>query len=277
MRAEGRQRLSAERQGACGGDGLPLTHRSETRRPADPADPADLPIPSRVGRLTLDAVVDPTADYIGHSRNQTLGFQRALDNYFRDRDIDPEDGTARVVRLLDRLDAEPLPTASGRTLTQSLALAGIIIPLYARENWPCPTQGLDDAEAGDGTELLRLADSYNGRDSQGRYRTSRHSQRAISCADAQGRVSAEEVRSGLPADFRRVSPVFGPYLAWDLAGWCADWPVPGRRSPARERPRVAAAGAAPILVVGGTGDPATPYEGAQRMARALGEAVGGCW
>ncbi|CAM5686315.1 peptidase [Streptomyces badius] len=41
------------------------------------------------------------------------------------------------------------------------------------------------------------------------------------------------------------------------------------------RPRTSARpGAAPILVVGNTGDPATPYEGARRMADELGEGVG---
>ncbi|MFF3749676.1 alpha/beta hydrolase [Streptomyces sp. NPDC002018] len=226
--------------------------------------------PSKVGRLTLDAVVDPSADYTGHSRNQALGFQRALENYFKSRDIGARSGTARVVKLLDRLDSEPLPTAMGRTLTQGLALTGIISPLYGEESWPELTDALEGAENGDGTGLLRLADAYNDRDARGRYGTAHHAQRAISCADAEGRVDAAEVRSRLLADFSEVSPVFGPYLAWDLAGWCARWPVAGEH----ETPEVAAPGADPILVIGGKGDPATPYEGSLRMAEELGEGVG---
>ncbi|MFD3514284.1 alpha/beta hydrolase [Streptomyces sp. NPDC058657] len=229
--------------------------------------------PGKVGRLTLDAVVDPAADVVGHSRNQALGFQRALDNYFRDGGTPPKDGTARVVRLLDRLDRAPLPTGAaggGRELTQSLALTGIIAPLYSRQSWPTLTRALSAAEQGDGAPLLRLADSYNNRDARGHYSTANHSQRAISCADAKGRVTADEVRARHLADFRKVSPAFGPYLAWDLAGWCASWPVPG----AHETPEVSAPGAAPILVVGGTGDPATPFEGSLKMARELGKGVG---
>jgi pimeloyl-ACP methyl ester carboxylesterase len=226
--------------------------------------------PRRVGRLTLDAVVDPSAGFVQHSRNQALGFQRALDNYFRDRGTSPRAGTARVVRLLDRLDGAPLPAGSGRRLTQSLALTGIIAPLYSRSSWPALTRALSAAEGGDGAPLLRLADSYNDRDGQGHYSTAHHSQRAISCADAKERVSAGEVRARHLADFREVSPVFGPYLAWDLAGWCASWPVPG----AHGTPEVSAPGAAPVLVVGGTGDPATPFEGSLRMAQELGEGVG---
>ncbi len=37
---------------------------------------------------------------------------------------------------------------------------------------------------------------------------------------------------------------------------------------------VADDGAGPILVIGNTGDPATPYEGAKKMADELGEGVG---
>ena len=54
--------------------------------------------PRRVGRLTFDAVVDPSADSIGHAENQAKGFQRALDNYFRSRGQDPKAGTAKVAR-----------------------------------------------------------------------------------------------------------------------------------------------------------------------------------
>ena len=226
--------------------------------------------PSRVGRLVLDAVVDPAADYVGHARNQTLGFQRALDNYFTGRGVGAKDGTARVVRLLAELDREPLPTDEGRTLTEGLALTGIILPLYSEEQWPSLTQALNEAESGDGTRLLALAESYNGRDADGSYTAQDHAQRAISCADTTGRATAAEVRSRHLAELTAVSPVFGPYLAWDLAGWCADWPVAGESG----TPEVAAKGAAPILVVGTTGDPATPYEGARRMADELGAGVG---
>lgn len=214
--------------------------------------------------------MDPAADYVGHARNQTLGFQRALDNYFTSRGMSAKDGTARVVRLLAELDRTPLPTDEGRTLTEGLALTGIILPLYSEEQWPSLTKALNDAESGDGTRLLLLAESYNGRDADGSYTAQDHAQRAISCADTTGRATAAEVRSRHLAEFTAVSPVFGPYLAWDLAGWCADWPVAGES----ETPEVAAKGAAPILVVGTTGDPATPYEGAQRMADELGAGVG---
>lgn len=226
--------------------------------------------PKNVGRLALDAVVDPSADTVHHSRNQALGFQRALANYFRSTGATASAGTARVVRLLDRLDKKQLPTRTGRTLTQSLAVTGIISQLYSEDSWPGLTASLRAAERGDGSMLLKRADEYNNRDRQGRYGTAHHAQRAISCADAKGRVSGDQVRATHLADFRKVSPVFGPYLAWDLAGWCASWPVDGEH----ETPEASAKGAAPVLVIGGKGDSATPYEGSLRMVEELGKGVG---
>ncbi|MFI6726442.1 alpha/beta hydrolase [Streptomyces sp. R-74717] len=226
--------------------------------------------PKNVGRTVLDAVVDPTADTIGHARNQATGFQRALENYLKDRGQDPKAGTQHIARLLERIDKKPLPTTSGRELNESLAITGIVMPLYSKSNWPYLTQALDEAEkSGTGNMLLQLADAYNGRDEKGHYDTQNHSQRAISCADSKLRPTAAEARAMLP-EFRKLSPVFGPFLAWDTAGWCAEWPVKGEH----DNPETSAPGAGPILVVGTTGDPATPYEGAQKMADELGKGVG---
>ncbi|MGW3133413.1 alpha/beta hydrolase [Streptomyces sp. NPDC001123] len=225
--------------------------------------------PKKVGRLILDAVVDPTADSVGQEKNQAAGFQRALDDYLKSTGQDPDQGSQKIVDLLDRLDATPLRTSSGRKLTQSLAVTGIVLPLYSQDSWPSLTSALKAAEEGDGSELLSLADQYNERDSSGHYGTTTHSQRVISCLDDKERPTLAETRKRL-AGFEKVSPVFGDFLGWDSAGWCHDWPVAGQW----DTPEVSAPGAAPILLVGNTGDPATPYEGARRMADELGKGVG---
>ncbi|MFG2604516.1 alpha/beta hydrolase [Streptomyces sp. NPDC048514] len=225
--------------------------------------------PKRVGRLILDAVVDPAADTVGHAENQARGFQRALDDYLKSTGQDPERGSRDIADLLERIDAEPLPTSSGRKLTQTLAVTGIVLPLYRETSWPELTAALRAARKGDGSRLLKLADDYNERDSAGRYGTTSHSQRAISCLDDRQRPTGAETERRL-AGFERISPVFGDFLAWDTAGWCHGWPVPGQF----DTPEVSAQGAAPVLLVGNTGDPATPYEGARRMADELGRGVG---
>ncbi|MGW2419893.1 alpha/beta hydrolase [Streptomyces sp. NPDC001709] len=225
--------------------------------------------PKRVGRMILDAVVDPTADTVGHAENQTRGFQRALDDYLRSTGQDPAQGTRKIAALLKRIDTRPLPAESGRKLTETLAVTGIVLPLYSESSWPRLTSALNSAEQGDGSPLLALADDYNERDSSGHYGTTSHAQRVISCLDEKERPTLAETKRRL-AEFERISPVFGDFLGWDTAGWCHDWPVPGQF----DTPQVSAPGAAPILLVGNTGDPATPYEGARRMADGLGKGVG---
>ncbi|MFI6375276.1 alpha/beta hydrolase [Streptomyces sp. NPDC050546] len=226
--------------------------------------------PKNVGRMTLDAVVDPGADTVGHAQNQARGFQRALNGYLESTGQDPQEGTRKIAALLRRIDARPLPTATpGRKLTQTLAVTGLTLPLYNKESWPTLTSALDAAERGDGSELLTLADGYNDRAPSGQYGTTTHSQRVISCLDDRQRPTAARTKELLP-EFEKISPVFGTFLGWDTAGWCHDWPVPGQH----DTPEVSAPGAAPVLVIGNTGDPATPYEGARKMADELGKGVG---
>ncbi len=236
--------------------------------------------PKRVGRAVLDSPVDPTQDSAELSLAQAKGFQRALENYAEDcarqggdcplgdgSDDGSDDGPAAtddVADLLGRLDGKPVPGASGRDLTESLATGGIAQSLYSKQLWPLLTQGLQQAEDDDGATLLLLADALNGRDPDGHYNTLQSSFLAINCADTRDRYSADEIRERLP-EFRRASPVFGDFMAWGMAS-CDGWPVTGERS----TPEVSAAGADEILVVGTTGDPATPYEGTQKMVDALG-------
>ncbi|CAM5738436.1 Alpha/beta hydrolase OS=Streptomyces alboniger OX=132473 GN=CP975_23535 PE=3 SV=1 [Streptomyces alboniger] len=87
--------------------------------------------------------------------------------------------------------------------------------------------------------------------------------------DDKHRPTVEETRKLLP-EFERISR-FRALPGWDTTGWCHDyWPVAGQY----RTPEVSAPGAAPILVVGNTGDPATPYEGTRKMADELGKDVG---
>ncbi|MFJ8474449.1 alpha/beta hydrolase [Kitasatospora sp. NPDC094011] len=235
--------------------------------------------PKEVGRVVLDSVVDPTKDPQQAALGQAQGFQLALDDFMKacatqDAAACPTgsggaDGTARITDLLQKLEQAPLPTSSGRQLTESLAITGIAGALYSKQTWPALASGLTEAmQAGSGDTLLQLADSLLGRDPDGHYNNLNAANRAISCVDARQRYSDQDVEQQLP-QFRDASPVFGAFTAWGLTG-CTGWPVPGRT----DHPDVSAPGAAPILVVGTTGDPATPVEGARTMAQQLGAGVG---
>ena len=233
--------------------------------------------PTHVGRAVFDAVVDPTQTSEQGALGQARGFQLALDNYAEDCTSRTEDcpvgDTAqdvkdRIATLLKDLDAKPIPGAFPRELTQSAATNGIAQALYSKDFWEYLTEGLEQAYDGDGRILMLLSDSMNGRSANGEYSNIAAANVSINCADDKPRYSAGHVEERLP-EFRAASPLFGDFLAWSMVT-CTDWPVPG----AGDHPDVGAPGSAPILVVGNTGDPATPYEGAGKMAAALGEDVG---
>ncbi|MFC5718791.1 alpha/beta hydrolase [Streptomyces gamaensis] len=229
--------------------------------------------PKNVGRAVLDAVVDPTQDPVQGNLSQTKGFQLALDDYLKDCAEKSGQGQCptqeSITALLSGLRSRPLPTSQGRGLTQDEAVGGIAAALYSKDTWKYLTAGLKEATAkGTGDTLLLLDDSINGRGPDGRYSNLMAANKAISCADAEQRYTPDDVRRLLPR-FREASPVFGEAAAWSLLD-CTGWPVQGRW----KAPDVDAAGAAPIVVIGNTGDPATPYEGARQMARRLGDGVG---
>ncbi|WP_338782918.1 alpha/beta fold hydrolase [Streptomyces sp. DG1A-41] len=233
--------------------------------------------PERVGRAVFDAVVDPTQNPEQGSLAQTKGFQLALDNFAEDcvskteecpLGASAQDVKDRIARLLKDLDRTPIPGVFPRELTQSAAAGGILQALYSQDFWEYLTEGLQQAYDGDGSILMLLSDSKNGRKENGEYSNIAAANAAINCADDKPRYDTAFVERKLP-EFRAASDLFGDYLAWGMIS-CTDWPVPG----AADHPEVSAPGSAPILVVGNTGDPATPYEGARKMAEALGAGVG---
>jgi hypothetical protein len=172
-----------------------------------------------------------------------------------------------ITNLYNGLDAKPLPTKDGRPLTQNLGMRGIGSALYSQELWNPLLSGLTDAHNGDGSTLLGLADSYLNRDEKGHYPNSADSNNAVSCDDSPQRYTVDQVRALLPA-FQKASPIFGPAAAWDLMS-CDAWPSKG--DPASGE--VSAVNAAPIVVIGNTGDPATPYEQTRSFAQKIGSSA----
>ncbi|MFC7219818.1 alpha/beta hydrolase [Streptomyces polyrhachis] len=233
--------------------------------------------PERVGRAVLDSAIDPTLDATHRSLAQAKGFQLALESYTEDCAAqgevcplgeDPREGAQKVAALIRRLDGEPFPGIGDRRLTQALATSGIAQALYSADFWPILSEALEEANTDDGRLLMVLGDALNGRDDKGRYSTLQSSFTAISCKDSSERPTPDEVRALLP-EFRAASPAFGEFMAWSLLS-CTDWAVQGTA----KTPDVSAKGAAPIVVVGTTNDPATPFKGTERMVRALGPGVG---
>lgn len=227
--------------------------------------------PHRVGRMVLDGAVDPSLDAFESAMAQAVGFDRALDAFIaacaKAKDCPLESDHAGAVRQLQQfladLDAHPLPVGD-RRLTEGRAYFGLALPLYDRGAWDVLTVALRTAFAGDGEALLRLSDLYFSRDVAGDFAdNSGQVIFAVSCLDADDRPSEKQVRAQLPT-FAKASPVFGGFLGWAPLG-CTGWPALSNTP----QPAIDATGAPPILVLGTTRDPATPYESAVALAQQL--------
>ncbi len=226
--------------------------------------------PWRVGRMFLDGAVDPSLTSQQYIEGQAQGFDRMLRAYISDCQGEPacplrgtlDQGLAQLGRMIDATDTRPLHTR-GRPLTQSLMLTGITMGMYDQTLWPLLTVGLTEALSGEGTTLLRLADIYLERDKDGHYGGVFSSYQPIYCLDH----AETRPLSAIEADAESLTVRYPPLGA--VAGWsglgCAVWPVKAVLSPQR----LTAEGAAPILVAGTVGDPATPYAWAQALASQL--------
>jgi pimeloyl-ACP methyl ester carboxylesterase len=232
--------------------------------------------PQRVGRLVLDGAVDPTLRDRDLLLGQAQGFELAYSRFAQaclasgctlgDTEQQVRDAAQRVLATAERA---PIPT-SGRPLTEALATYGIAYPLYfpPQQGYPLLEAALQQALEGDGSALLQVADAYLLRQPDGSLATNQWDAfTPISCLDRPGQSSVEDVQEALP-EFREASPIFGEGLAWGLLA-CLDWPAESTGLPAP----VAASGAPPLLVVGTTGDAATPYAWAQGLAAQLDSGV----
>ncbi|MFG3440725.1 alpha/beta hydrolase [Nonomuraea sp. NPDC047897] len=223
--------------------------------------------PKNVGRMVLDAPLDPTVTFRERTLAQTRGFQDAYRTFLRwcvkegcEIGKTAQAANANVDRLMNRLVKKPLPV-TGRQLTQGLASTGVAAALYSELSWPFLEKALSQAIKGRGETLMYLADAYTGRNPDGTYTTQMSSFPAITCVDTAERPDEAHLEGTWQAALR-ISPLFG---SEGSGGLCSIWPARG----SNEAKEVDASGSAPIVVVGGKGDPATPYQWAPRLTRQL--------
>lgn len=232
--------------------------------------------PANVGRFVLDGATDPTLDSRENSLSQARGFQTALEAYVDDCVAGGEcflgatrqEGLATISGLLEDIEADPLPTAGERDLQIGNAFYGVVTPLYSRDNWSFLDQALQEALAGTGDTLLLLADFYSSRNAAGGFDdNSLEAFLAINCLDDPTAYEPDEIVAQY-AEFEEASPTFGRVFAWGLLG-CQGVQV----TATEPTPTIEAEGADPILVIGTTRDPATPYEEAVALASQLDSGV----
>lgn len=229
--------------------------------------------PDRVGRFVLDGAVDPALDGMQLSRGQSTGFQRAVWQFAascaRDTSCPARSRSAVITwinRLFARLDARPMATHGSQPLLESQAITAVFYAMYDPGMWPLLVDALSLAARGDGTNLQEIAYSATDRTGRFQYATNTNSAfYAISCWDGPATPDAK----GLAVAARRWSEgarvsALAEAMSWGNAP-CSTWFGHTAQQPAPATSTTAA----PVVIIGTTRDPATPYAWSQALASQL--------
>ena len=230
--------------------------------------------PGNVGRFVLDGALDPSLDIMQVSKGQSDGFQLAMTRFARDctsyRSC-PWSGSAKNVlrginAILAKVDRRPLPTESGRPLVQAEALSALFYAMYSPSLWPTLRQALAQAKIGDGYGLQSVADYAVERTGPNTYATNMASAfPAIACWDAPPAPGIDGLRASAAAWSKGARvPDMARAMSWGNAP-CSQWFGHSGRVPAPASTTTTS----PILVIGTTYDPATPYKWSKALARQL--------
>ena len=229
--------------------------------------------PDTVRAAVLDGAVDPDADSTDEGKSQAKGFEQQLSTFLAQcssrvacKFHNKGNAEAAFDKLIADIDANPLVVSSDRTpVTQGVAYTAIAQAMYSDFYWPQLEAALKSAQLGDGSGLLSLYDQYFQRQDDGTYGNELEAFLSISCLDDPGATSVDEVNSKVD-EFVAVAPRLGANFAYGYS--CALWPIP--QAP---RVEITGRGAGPIVVVGTTGDAATPLESTRKMAKKLEQGI----
>ncbi len=230
--------------------------------------------PTHVRAMVLDGALDPTLTWDQLLAGQSRGFDVALGAFLADcqatscdfRKAVSGDLGAAYDQLVASVETTELPGAGSRKIGPAEFSLGVGDALYSKGSWPYLGSALAKAVKGDGGDLQILSDDYLERTSSG-YANTIEANFAVNCIDRPWpRTEAPYV--ALAQQVGKRYPRFGPAIALSGAA-CAYWPVAPVSTP---RP-VTGAGSPPIVVIGTTRDPATPYVWAQGLAKQLAKGV----
>jgi pimeloyl-ACP methyl ester carboxylesterase len=229
--------------------------------------------PDKVGRMVLDGALDPNISILEQNISQAVGFDIALDAFLADcakQDDCPlpanrQEATAAIIALFTTAATNPLLRKTkvendDRVATESLIVLGTASALYDDvDGWPKLRTAFLEGQRGFGDTFLDLADQYTGRSSDGMYMSNELDSGAIiDCLDWPDTRSIEKTKAEAQR-FTDRAPVFGPYLAYTNIA-CKFLTPPATDKLTRTTNKITSIKTAPILVIGTTRDPATPYD-----------------
>jgi pimeloyl-ACP methyl ester carboxylesterase len=230
--------------------------------------------PGSVRAMVLDSAYQPTGDTIEEQYlTQLQGFALAMNNWIDwcEAEAGCAFATGDVGKRWDALyaqyDANPVTAEDGRVANQEVVVLATISALYSESSWPELGVALNNAENGDTAGIWRLADAYNERDSDGTFATMQQSNSVINCASG---LMYDPVTTGADALYAKMIAA-SPYFTKDLTVDDLETPADcSRYMPAASQPVLGYTGTAPILVVAGENDPATPLRWGNKMRDAMG-------
>lgn len=234
--------------------------------------------PERTGHLILDGAMDPALTTNEIVAGQAAGFEQAIKDFVtwcqNERGTCPltgsvDEGIQQLRDFMTNAGKDPIPTASGRKLNETLASTAILTALYSNETWEYVALGIESAKANNSADvLLMLADLANEREEDGSFKSnSTFANVAVNCLDHIG-VTDEKWLKAEGERLAKKYPTFGPSLGSEEDG-CANWPA----KPVRYPKEIHAKGSSTIVVIGTTHDPATPYAWAESLNKQLENSV----
>ena len=229
---------------------------------------------SHVGRMVLDGAVDPANTTFQEDLANTTAFGAALKTYlaaclkqstcpFKGESVDG--ATDRIAELLVDLRSSPMRASDGRAVNSAVLHTAIDASLYDEGSWTVLSQAIALLLRGRPDAVQQLADDYVDRGASGYTSNLFEAIYAVNCLDKPVATNATTLaEEGKQLD--AADPLRAADNANDLGDpVCGNWPVKVEGSVHR----VTAKGAPPIVVLGTTGDPATPYAWAQSLAGQL--------
>ncbi len=221
--------------------------------------------------MVLDGALDPALTWDALLAGQAVGFDTALGAMLADcertrcalRTAVTGDLGAAFDGLAAEVERTPLPTGTARPVGPGELTLAVGAGLYDRRaGWPLLASALAAGTRGDGRPLLALSDAYLERTERG-YSPVVEANLAVTCLDRPW-PRDPQAYADLAVALARDAPRFGPAIAQSGLP-CADWPVPAAGEPHPVR----APGAPPVVVLGTTRDPATPYAWSVALADQL--------
>ncbi len=216
--------------------------------------------PDDVGHMVLDGVVDPNADLPTLLRQQAVAFETTfeqLDDRCGDVRCPPDGITATFDRVLDRLEADgPVGDVGSSEL-----IVASLLPAYSPSVLPAYAVSLEQADNGTYAAIEMLSDFFVEAVSFTAYA-------AFACADGRP-PEGTDAWDRFAAELDEAAPRFGAVVANELRV-CALWPAPVEEVTDVSTDTLQGV-SVPILVIGNTGDAATPLENAELVATLLPE------